>query len=78
MDNMWTFKEIITVNIKQYNLSDFHKYCKTFSTNEAAEEYILMNKPCLSYKDVEEITTDSSKMRIDLLRRLKKLVKSKM
>lgn len=26
--------------------------CKTFSTKEAAEEYILMNKPCLSINDV--------------------------
>lgn len=28
---------------------------KTFSTKEKAEEYIIMNKPCLSLKDIDEL-----------------------
>ena len=48
---------------------------KVFSTKEKAEEYILMNKPVLSYNDIEKIITTSSKMRIDLLRRIKNEVK---
>ena len=30
------------------------QYEKYFSTKEKAEEYILLNKPCLSYGDVQE------------------------
>lgn len=32
---------------------------KTFSTKEAAEEYVLMNKPCLSINDIESISTNN-------------------
>ena len=53
------------------------QYEKYFSTKEKAEEYILLNKPCLSYKDIETIITTSSKMRIDLLRRVKDKIKLK-
>jgi len=58
----------------------FEKY---FSTKETAEEYILMNKPCLSlndiFKDVEEMrkglkTFENSQ----LAKRFKKLVKQKL
>lgn len=49
-------------------------YAKYFSTKEAAEEYILMNKPCLSIKDVlsvgQRVIVDEGK--------LKQLVKSKL
>ena len=31
-----------------------YKNAKKFSTKEKAEEYILLNKPCLSYGDVQE------------------------
>jgi hypothetical protein len=33
--------------------------CIIFSTKEAAEEYILLNKPCLSIKDVQSIYTSA-------------------
>ena len=55
----------------------FNSEYKHFSTKEKAEEYILLNKPCLSYKDIETIITTSSKMRIDLLRRVKDKIKLK-
>lgn len=42
-----------------------------FSTKEAAEEYILMNKPCLSVIDVRQIVT-SRGYAIDELKRLVK------
>jgi len=35
---------------RKYKLSDYLK----FSTKEAAEEFVLMNKPCLSINDVED------------------------
>lgn len=50
---------------------------KIFSTKEKAEEYILMNKPCLSFYDVNEILTNTT---INSIRRerLKELVKQKL
>lgn len=54
-----------------------------FSTQEAAKEYILMNKPCLSIKDVQPLFggayLDDSPTTLDkLTSNLKKLVKSKL
>jgi DNA polymerase elongation subunit (family B) len=53
-----------------------------FSTKEAAEEYILMNKPCLSIEEIAPIFgmyhLDNSKTSLDrLTEKLKELVKSK-
>lgn len=53
-----------------------------FSTKEAAEEYILMNKPCLSIKEITPIFgqmhLDNSITVLDrMTEKLKKLVKSK-
>lgn len=45
----------------------------TFSTKEAAEEYILMNKPCLSINDIHKSLVYSIE-----LEKLKKIVKSKL
>lgn len=45
---------------------------KVFSTKEAAEEYILLNKPCLSYKEVMQFSTTFESIP------LKDLVKSKL
>lgn len=78
-----------------YNLDEFQvtndKYplkfikdgSKQFSTKEKAEEYILMNKPCLSINDV--INTSCTKAEFHYLRtisvsknKLKKLVKEKL
>lgn len=50
--------------------------CKQFSTKEAAEEYILMNKPCLSYNDISDLVKDGQIWW--LKEELKKLVKSKL
>ncbi len=52
-----------------------------FSTREAAENYIISNKPCLSFNDVWNISnnkdTDTHYMVVDK-RKLKELVKSKL
>ena len=46
---------------------------KKFSTKEAAEEYILMNKPCLSINDISSMSTVAS----TYLKNLKELVNQK-
>jgi hypothetical protein len=46
-----------------------------FSTKEAAEEYILINKPCLSIKEILELNMDIKKI---FANSLKRLVKSKL
>lgn len=56
---------------------------KMFSTKEAAEEYILMNKPCLCIKEIAPIFgmyhLDNSKTSLDRLsEKLKEVVKSKL
>ena len=51
---------------------------KIFSTEKAAEEYILMNKPCLSLNDIEKawfMSVDSGPL---MKHGLKELVKSKL
>jgi hypothetical protein len=40
-----------------------HKDNKFFSTKEKAEEYIIMNKPCLSYNDIINSIKDSNLLR---------------
>lgn len=62
--------EITETNYKTY----YRDSTKTFSCKEAADEYILRNKQCLSYNDVLDILENSSKVRVDLVR---KLVKTK-
>jgi hypothetical protein len=53
-----------------------------FSTKEAAEEYILMNKPCLSINDLKEIfiwgSNNESRSSTSIIDKLKQLVKSKL
>lgn len=51
-------------------------HCKYFSTKERAEDYILMNKPCLSMKDVLSIRGEKNLCIYNL--DLKNLVKSKL
>jgi hypothetical protein len=52
--------------------------CKTFSTKETAEEYILMNKPCLSINDVLSMNQwNLTETKTSTTNKLKKLVKSK-
>ena len=38
-----------------------------FSTKEAAEQYILENKPCLSLNDLLEVWADGGKIKNDIL-----------
>jgi len=52
---LWNGK-MSTTNYRTY----YHKRNKTFSTKEAAEEYIIMNKPCLSLEDVYGCTETHS------------------
>ena len=52
---------------------------KYFSTKETAEEYILMNKPCLSITDILNIKVFGSHLNSSwIIAQLKKLVKSKL
>ncbi|MFT6125768.1 MAG: hypothetical protein ACJAVA_000209 [Flavobacteriaceae bacterium] len=54
-----------------------NKYYKRFSTKEAAEEYILMNKPCLSLNDIDQMFDNTSAYRYDQTEYLKNIVKIK-
>jgi hypothetical protein len=49
-----------------------------FSTKEKAEEYILMNKPCLSIEEVMNISYNPAESYTSSSRKLKELVKSKL
>lgn len=68
--------------VKLYNSTDIHTHHKYFSTKEAAEEYILMNKPCLSIQDVLVnycwCGADFKKSLKDFKIELKSLVKSRL
>lgn len=59
--------------------SDIRPYLKHFSTKEAVEKYILMNKPCLSINDVikEFNMTLSIQKECIGIQKLKELVKEK-
>lgn len=76
----WTIKE----RAKNTNLSIWlhDKSIKRFSTKEAAEEYIIMNKPCLSINDVKDILSfygfNKPHYREEVYKDLKQLVKSKL
>lgn len=53
-----------------------YEYCKVFSTKELAEEYITMNKPCLSLKEVEDIFYE---FKSDFfIKKLRNIVKNKL
>lgn len=70
-----TFSEVAQDTICHNSPSYFWlQKVKKFSTKEKAEEYLLMNKPCLSIKDVlsvgQRVIVDEGK--------LKRLVKSKL
>lgn len=49
-----------------------------FSTKEAADEYILLNKPCLSYNDLINSIEDNGLLKSVMTMRILKLVKSKL
>ncbi len=70
--------------IHQYDLKLYDKkYWKVFSTKEKAEEYILYNKPCLSYNDIKEfmnkyLSPNSIGLNAKDRNNFKKLVKQKL
>lgn len=72
------FRYFYTENINKtyYNLINCAKkgIYKIFPTKKAAEEYILMNKPCLSLKEIKKNTTIKGLS----LKKLQKLVKQKL
>jgi len=47
-------KDLTISGPEMNNTATCSKLFKTFSTKEKAEEYILLNKPCLSYGDIQE------------------------
>jgi hypothetical protein len=60
--------------------NDYYKNHKEFSTKEAAEEYVLMNKPCLSLADVATIYPTAG-MKVSNYKqtlKIRELVKSKL
>jgi len=68
---------------EDYNDKKDSKFIKFFKTKEEATEYILRNKPCLSYKDVsdmcilfKDINWEDFKTTIDL-DKLKEIIEKK-
>lgn len=68
------------VILENYNIGYNNAIFYNFSTKEAAEEYILYNKPCLSIKDIDDINEYPSKATKMVLSRidLKQVIKSKL
>ena len=69
----WTCDNAIA-NKEFYYQDKFSKNSLYFSTKEKAEEYILMNKPCLSLKEVLDIVSFLDRSE----KKLKELVKQKL
>jgi len=46
---------------QNYQVNQGNEYYKVFSTKEKAEEYILMNKPCLSINEIQSLFKRSIK-----------------
>jgi len=74
--NTWDMKipnKEIAVSKKKdfYNEKPNNRLYKVFSTKEAAEEYILMNKPCLSLNDIFSIYPKFKKSRFSAIKNSK-------
>lgn len=69
-----------TQNITAFINIKLKEECKRFSTKEKAEEYIIMNKPCLSINDIRNYkhNTTISGMPCHSLETFKELVKTKL
>jgi hypothetical protein len=76
IDSMWCAKKVKNYDPFCSYFKYEPQYEKYFSTKEAAEEYVLMNKPCLSLKDVFD--EGSIFCLAEWEKRLKDLVKSKL
>lgn len=69
--------EVRSTSLKNNDILDLtNTNIKRFSTKSLAEEYNLMNKPCLSINDIQN-TLANSNYSTNLKNRLKELVKSK-
>ena len=84
-DKIWYYIHNNTTLYESIASTDYHngtisKYIY-FSTKKAAENYIICNKPCLSFNDVWNISNNKSSDNHYVIidkRELKKLVKSKL
>jgi hypothetical protein len=80
-DEIFIVNKFFTIGFSKGVEYNNHKDNKFFSTKEAAQEYIILNKPCLSINDVQkclnktDVDLDSEH---ELNYQLKKLVKSKL
>lgn len=70
------FLRIFSNNGEYFTAAYLENGSKRFSTKEAAEEYIMLNKPCLSYKDFEALWLQSV-YSDQILKSVKNLVKYK-
>jgi hypothetical protein len=66
------------IECEAYDENNFAESLIIFSTKEKAEEYILMNKPCLSIEEVMNISYNPAESYTSSSRKLKELVKSKL
>jgi hypothetical protein len=72
------FKKIFKVKLEKNKILTGKNSRKVFSTKEAAEEYILMNKPCLSLNDIDEMYDNTSAYRFEQMAYLKNTIKTKL
>ena len=72
-DECYAVSDDFDLLFTSYTPKDYEKKGKVraFSTKEAAEKYIVVNKPCLSYKEVEDMYRED---RFGWLSRLEKLI----
>lgn len=71
-------KYVEKIGVPFVSVDEFRKGYKYFSTKEAAEEHVLLNKPCLSINDVMSVSYNPVETRTSSSRKLKELVKSKL
>lgn len=82
-DPVWCCHRDNNSNITGYiekictNPYPFDSSVPVFSTKENAKEYVLMNKPCLSLNDIENMWNNTSFSRSDQITALKELIKNR-
>jgi hypothetical protein len=78
-DNCWACNKETLKDLGKVNWSFFHPYNHAlyFSTIDAAKEYILMNKPCLSVREVLNAPSLNDVETFFVARYLRYLVKQK-
>ena len=63
--------EIIDLNFTVNKLHGKDEYCKYFSTEQAASEYVFLNRPLLSFNDVINLSEWYSGLNTNEFRRFK-------